>query len=287
MELRPSRKWIPIRWLAVFVGLALVVVSGARVSRLAKSAVPDEIVLPDPKILGVASGGYGGFASSPLWVCVIMDYADILFDRKNIATFPAEIEAVTVLDPRWQYPFEFAGLVLDDAIPAHHADAVRLLGQGVADFPDSWRLRVYLAMILEKSQGATPDSLAKILLPVATVANAPEYARMLAFTVLHKGGRPEEAMDLLIQTYRQLPDPLVRLQFRGKIGDLLDRNRVQLGADRETFLEAVGALLVSDNPVERVVAQRVLVGLVDPTRRETSLASARELAAQYRTFTKE
>jgi hypothetical protein len=268
------------------VGLALVVASGMKVSRLEAVRVPDSSAFPDPKILGAFSAGYGGSAASSMWIEVVMDYADILFDNKSMATFPAEIEAVTVLDPRWQYPFEFAGLVLDDAIPAHHADAVRLLGQGVADFPDSWRLRVYLAMILEKSQGATPDSLAKILLPVATDAKAPEYARMLAFTVLHKGGRPEEAMDLLIQTYRQLPDPLVRLQFRGKIGDLLDRNSVQLGADREAFLEAVGALLVSDNPVERVVAQRVLVGLVDPSRRETSIASARELASQYRTFTK-
>lgn len=286
MEFSPSRKWIPVPGIVVVVGLALVVVSGAKVSHLDPVRVPDSPALPDPKIMGAFSAGYGGFAASSMWIEVVMDYADILFDNKSMATFPAEIEAVTVLDPHWQYPFEFAGLVLDDGIPAHHAAAVRLLGQGVANFPDSWRLRVYLAMILEKSQGASPDSLAKILLPVATDSKAPEYARMLAFTVLHKGGRPEEAMDLLIQTYRQLPDPLVRLQFCGKIGDLLDRNHVQLGADREAFLEAVGALLVSKDPVERVVAQRVLVGLVDPSRRETSIASARELAEQYRAFAK-
>jgi len=284
LELRPSRKWIPVPGIAVVVGLALVVVSGMKVSRLDPVRVPDSPAFPDPKIMGAFSAGYGGFAASSMWIEVVMDYADILFDNKSMATFPAEIEAVTVLDPHWQYPFEFAGLVLDDGVPAHKTRAIRLLRKGVDNFPRSWKLRLYLAMLLQEGGAVQADSAASILMPVATDTASPLFARTLAFTLLHKSGRPEEAMSLLLQTYEQVPDPMVRLQFRDKIADLLRRNEVSLGAESEDFMGGIGSLLESKDPGDHSAAGRLLIGLVDTARREATLVPARQLAGQFRTF---
>lgn len=235
-------------------------------------------------MLGVVSGGYGGFASSPLWIGVIMDYADVLLEGKSASMLPAELEAVTELDPHWLYPFEFAGLVLDDGVASHQAAAVRLLGKGIERFPDSWRLRVYLAVLMSQRGIGSAEELARILLPVASDPKAPQYARTLAFTLLHKSGRPEEAMSLLLQTYAQVPDPMVRLQFRGKIGDMLSRNGVAMGTDSVFFLDGIGALLDSKDPKDHAVAQGILAGLIDVSRREAALGAARQIAEQYRSY---
>ena len=91
-------------------------------------------------------------------------------------------------------------------------------------------------------------------------------------------------MSLLLKTYEQVNDPLVRLQFRGKIGDLLLRNRVPLGSDSADFMDGIAALLESKDGADHALAGHLLTDLVDTAHRDAALVSARQLAGQYKSF---
>ncbi len=180
----------------------------------------------------------------------------------------------------WAIP-QLRGLTSKDALP--------FLEDGAQRFPQEWKFRLtwaqYVLDARDLDSTTARDSAAKILLPLSTLdAKVPPYARDLAFTLLHKNGKPEEAMSLLLKTYEQVNDPLVRLQFRGKIGDLLQRNHVPLGSDSADFMDGIAALLESKDGADHAMAGNLLTDLVDTAHREAALVSARQLADQYKSY---
>ena len=235
------------------------------------------------------SAGFGSWMGCLLWVETIFSYAGVLFEENGPQKLPVLFELTDDLDTNWSYPRLIAGWAIPQLKGFGVINAVPFLEDGARRFPEQWRFRItwaqYVLDARDLDSSKARDSAARILLPLSTVdANVPQYARNLAFTLLHKNGRPEEAMSLLLQTYEQVPDPMVRLQFRYKIGDLLYRNDVPLGADSADFMGGIGSLLESKDAADHAIAGRILTGLVDTTNREAALAPAHQLAGQYRSY---
>jgi hypothetical protein len=233
--------------------------------------------------------GHGATAGSVAWVQSIFSYAGVLFENDDPKEVLASFQISTDLDTLWVYPRLIASWALPQMRGFSTSTALPFLEDGALRFPDQWQFRItwaqYVLDARDLDSTVARDSAAKILLPLSTVdAQVPQYARNLAFTLMHKNGRPEEAMSLLLQTYEQVPDPMVRLQFRDKIGDLLQRNQIPLGADSADFMGGIGSLLESKDAADRGMAGRILTSLVDTGRGAQALMAARQLASQFRSY---
>lgn len=235
------------------------------------------------------NAGYGPAMGAEVWVGSIFSYAGVLFDGDSSQTLSQLLAWTCDLDTSWSYPRLIAAWAIPQIRRYSTKDALPFLEDGAMRFPKEWQFRLtwaqYVLEARDIDSSVARDSAARILLPLSSLdTSVPQYVRGLAFTLLHKNGRPEEAMSLLLQTYEQVPDPMVRLQFRDKIGDLLGRNAVPLGSDSVDFMGGVGALLESKDQVSHQVAHQVLTDLVNPERRESGLLKAKKLAEEYRSY---
>ncbi len=233
------------------------------------------------------NGGYGGFLSAIFWVGSIFEYSKVLFDGESPNRMEFYFGSACDLDTNWAYSRLLTGWVFLDTKGIDPLTAIPFLEDGAKRFPGMWKFRITWAQALidniDDSLLAN-DSAAKVLLPLSVSnTSVPEYARNLAFTLMHKNGKPDQSMDILVQSYLQVPDPLVRHQFQRKIGDLLWRNKVFLGADSSAFVGGIGSMLDAD-PVQAGAAKALLIRLVQPETKDAALLEARHLARQFRSF---
>lgn len=259
-------------------------------SQIHRLTVDEEVSFQvDSRFTLYLSAGYGGFLSSLEWVRAIATYAGVLFDGDAPEKMPLLFRRPCDLDTNWAYPRLIGALALVQMKGVPPAEAFPFLEDGARRFPDNWQFRVFWAMnlmsVTNLDSTVARDSAAKVLLPLSVGGGKkiPQYARNLAFTLLHRSGKPDQAMEILIQTYRQVPDPLVRYQFQRKIGDLLWRNGVSLGHDSTLFIGGIGSMLNAD-PVQLGAAKALLVRLVQPETKDAALQEARHLARQFRAY---
>lgn len=235
--------------------------------------------------------GYGGFVASVSWIRTVQDFAEILFLGAPAAELPAHFYMASQTDTLWDKPPLIAAWAIPGLPGFTNVDAEPFLRVGASRFPNKWQFRITWATYTLENRtdsAKSRDSATAILLPLSRLSDSiPQYARNLAFTLMHKNGRPEEAMSLLLETYQQVPDPLVRHQFRVKIMDLLHRNQVSLGTDSVDFQEGLAQMLEAKEDASRKSAHRLLVELVDTTRRAQALPFAHNLAQQYAAYRKQ
>jgi len=284
------------RLLGVLVLGATCCLSGIQVSKLRAAPAVEEIYVKQPSSVGLiprfCTAGYGAFAGSISWVETIFSFANATFSGESPRPVVLGMHLSTALDSLWPNPPLIAAWAVPQLKGFTTKDALPFLKYGAERFPTEWQFRLTWAQYVLDARDIDSvkarDSASSILLPLASSSynKVPQYARNLAFTLMHKNGKPEEAMSLLLQTYAQVPDPMVRYQFRGKMGDLLWRNRVRLGTDSTDFLGGLGALLESKDPAERRMAGQILFDLVDSTRRERALVAAHQLAGEYAAYSK-
>jgi len=279
----------PVWALLGTISLIIAQISGQRVGKPSTSFVSTFFVENIDSYKNL-TGGYNGLFSSIQWVRSMFKYANIVFDNDSVDGIFPLVNSACVLDTNWSYPGLFASWALPGIKGITNADVFPYLENGSRRFPKEWRYRLTWAqyILADKSIGVEQarDSAAKILIPLSRMnSTAPEYARNLAFTLLHKSARPDEAMSILLQTYEQVPDPLIRYQFQNKIADLLQRNEVRLGAsDSTAFLHAIGGMLESKDTSQIGMAKGLLVRLVRPEHKAGALAEAHQLAQQFKAY---
>lgn len=227
--------------------------------------------------------GFGGFASSIIWVATIFDFADYLFDQGCLNLVESAVRVVNTLDPDWVYPFEFGGLVFSEEESGIFRVGQEFLRQGIRRHPHSWKLRMYLAMGIV-THGGDPDSAAALLEPIAMMQGPiPEFARTLGLTIRFKAGDSKSALLNAAELLGQIDDPLIKYQFQRKIGDLLWRNDVLLGSDSSAFVGGIGSMLDADSS-QAASAKDLLIRLVQPETKDAALQEARHLARQFRSY---
>ena len=281
-------------WTRLFLGCSLISSFGLAWfshNRTSSLEVPEplkvrriDFTTPSPWALT----GYGGFVASVSWIRTVQDFAEILFLGAPATELPAHFYMASQTDTLWDKPPLIAAWAIPGLPGFTNEDAEPFLRVGASRFPNKWQFRItWATYALEGVADSIKarDSAATILLPLTRLSDSiPPYARNLAFTLLHKNGRPEEAMSLLLETYQLVPDPLVRHQFRVKIMDLLHRNQVSLGTDSVDFQEGLAQMLEAKEDASRKSAHRLLVELMDTTRRAQALPFAHNLAQQYAAY---
>lgn len=237
----------------------------------------------EPGLARILGGPYSEFFASLQWVDIVFRYADGVVGTGSLEGVADRMRLAIALDPEWMQPIEFAGLVLDGQAGTDLQDGIGILRQGVSDHPGNWRIRLYLAMLLQ-SANAPVDSVAAVLLPLTNDSiEAPAYLRRLPITMLALQGKGADAVEFLARAIKDAEDPLVRFQFEGKIADLLRRTGVDLGVDQQDFVTSINQLFATEGP-EAEQAKSLLIGLLDSTTRDAAIREARRMASQWRSY---
>lgn len=263
---------------------------GQTLKRPTLAKLPPFSYLPSPQAARLVFPGQAGFGSGIAWVTTVLHFADCLLEGADPSVLPDLIEIATELDMRWAYPLEFGGVAVSDASGKPTVRTVRLLEKGIARFPNNWNLRVYQVYALRYatlglSESVIADSCAKVLLPITTgKMESPEYARTLAFTLIQKSGRPDEAMRQLLSMMRMIDDPLLQVRYQEQMGKLLHGSLARIGSDSLEFPRMAGAMVKSGDPQQVGLATNLLVALAADSTNPRALSAARELLGQYRQF---
>jgi hypothetical protein len=275
----------------MFLGLgASAVFLGQSLKRPVTTKLPPFSYLPSPDAARIVFPGQPTFGAAIVWVATVLHFADCVLEGADPRFMADLIEITMELDKRWSYPVEFAGVTVTDLKGKPNARTVKILEKGVSRFPDNWNLRIYLvSAIRDGSLGLTEsviaDSCAKVLLPITSgKMESPDYARTLAFTLLQKSGRPDEAMRQLLAMYRSVNDPLLQVRFQAKMAGLLKGSLGAIGSDSVEFPMLAGAMLKSGDENQVGLANRVLVALAQDSANPQALGVARDLVGQYRAF---
>jgi len=164
--------------------------------------------------------GYGGAISSVLWVQAIFDFVGEVIDGTS-PSYPAlRLEEITVLDPHWEEPYHFAALSLEDSLGRMSPEAINLVSEGVARFPGSWKLRLYLGMALQA--WGQDSAAAAVLSPlVSSEAAVPGFIREFAVSAVHDGVNPSTAFQRILLALQVVEDPVSRGSLRKRLEKLL------------------------------------------------------------------
>jgi len=263
---------------------------GQSLKRPVTAKLPPFSYLPSPEASRLVFPGQPTFGASIVWVATVLHFADCLLEGADPRFMGDLIEIAMELDKRWAYPCEFGALTVTDLKGKPNDRTVRILEKGISRFPDNWNLRIYLVSALQDghyglTESVIADSCAKVLLPITTgKMKAPDYARTLAFTLIQKSGRPDEAMRQLLSMMRIVDDPLIQVRYQEKMGKLLRGSLGAIGSDSVEFPKVAGAMLKSRDAGQITLASQVLVALATDSTNPRAVAVARELVGQYRAF---
>lgn len=273
------------QWLlaiALFLFFCLAVISSKKTHSAVDLQLNEDVeqVFVTPKW---SLSGYSSFGAAIAWVKGIFLYAEFLFEKKENARVVPYLKMVTDWDPDWENPFFFAGLALQDGTEQGSLSATSFLVEGIERFPRNWRFRIFLAMLYQERK-VSKDSIIAVLQPlVVDTSEIPSYARLLYFSILDDSIGTRAGLEKLAESYQVISEPLIQVQFQRKIGDLLWRNDVLLGADSSAFVGGIGSMLDAD-PVQAGAAKALLIRLVQPEAKDAALIEARHLARQFRSF---
>lgn len=225
---------------AAGVVAALALIAGAQLVRRAaaseRASWPKTVELPyapSPAAAPYVSLGYRELAADLFWIRTKTYFGD---DQDTAAGFRGLVEAVIALDPTVERSYEFAaraiGFVDGGATQDDQLWAIRVLEQGIARFPDSWKLphlagEIYLVELEtdDPALRAAWDEKGALLLEHAIrMPGAPRRLATLVASVRTQLGQQERAVRDLRELIATTDDPGQRRRLIEKMAALEGSN---------------------------------------------------------------
>lgn len=146
---------------------------------------PPLVLDTDPRLIRVVVGSQASGVASLRWVQTVFDYAAAAFEGGKLDAVRSGILFTTTLDPDWDTPYEFGGLVFDDpSCTECMAFAEEMLREAAQRFPN-WRYKVFYGMFLLKRRNDTSAAI-RVFEPLSRLQDpkAPSFVRGLSASIL-------------------------------------------------------------------------------------------------------
>ncbi len=192
--------------------IVLLIFASTRVLKRIDATKPEDwfqdqfTYLPSGKFLKPMVLDFDEAAGSLLMVKGMTYFADAYFMEKGYAWLGHILDVATTLNPRMKPAYEFSGVILTRD-KEQLSTALEILERGVYEFPDDWRLRLYLAMAQVKLDSNYLKA-SDYLKPVLTNNEVPSHIKTLAASFRNKGGDRRMALAFLVDTYKVNTNPM-------------------------------------------------------------------------------
>jgi hypothetical protein len=189
--------------------------------RNADAAKPEDwdkatlLYLPSGQLLKPMALDFDEALAALIWVRGIQYFADSYVEKTGDEWMTHILEIVTTLNPKFFPAYELGGTVLAQK-ESEWPSMRKLLQRGIREFPNDWRLPVYLSMGYAKRDSNYFEA-ANVLKDLALKPGVPDHIRTLSATFLEKGGAERMALAFLVDRYLNAPDALNRDIFLERI----------------------------------------------------------------------
>lgn len=207
-------------YIPVIILLFLLILSMQVIIENMKKTVPEEhpLYLPSARLLSIASLGFRDVIADILWMRTIGYFGEHYQGDKKYVWLYHMLDAVTTLDPKFQYPYHFGGLVLSiegSDVKASNA----LLYKGMREHPDVWQFPFYIGFnyfFFERDY----EKAARYFEIASRIKGSPRYLKSLAARLYAESGNPELALIILRETYKNTKDENMRREILKRIMEI-------------------------------------------------------------------
>jgi tetratricopeptide (TPR) repeat protein len=237
------------------------------VEKTAYQDTPETLWIGSGKVLKALSLGHEGLLADVYWTRVVQYYGSRLRDRKTDFSLLAPLLNITVtLDPHLLLAYPFGSFFLSQPAPrgaGQPAQAVALLQYGIQNNPQEWRLWHYLGFLYYWELQDYPKAVAAYQ-EGAKNPKALPFMKVMAATILEKGGSRETSRFLWSEIYRTVQDPTIRANALSHLqGMKANQDIEELERLARQFHDQTGSWPAS---MRDLVTRGLLAGLpVDPT----------------------
>jgi hypothetical protein len=174
---------------------------------------PEEKVLyiPSGKFLKPAVLGYNQLAADLLWLKTLSYFGTHAITDRSYTWLPKLLEAVTTLDPYWDFPFHFAGIVLSiegDLVE----EANRIVKRGIDYHPNVWQFPFYIGFNYFHVKN-NPVCGARYIYQASTYPDSPEFLKGLAAKLSSKGNSRKNHLEMCARLLNLTKDENMRKQI--------------------------------------------------------------------------
>jgi len=169
------------------------------------------LYIPSGKYLEPAVLGYNQFAADFLWLKALSYFGTHALTDRVYTWLPNLLEAITTLDPQWEFPFHFAGVILSvegDMID----EANKIIRKGMEAHPKIWQFPFYLGFNFFHEKN-NPLCGAKYIFQASSYPEAPIYLKPLAARLSNKGNTRENHIMMCQRLFSLTKDEDLRKQI--------------------------------------------------------------------------
>ncbi len=200
----------------------------------------DEVFLPKPNLMKLASFGFDAVISDYYWIQALYKVGGTKQRPKEYASYVAKIiDVVTTLDPYVGHPYRFAAIWLVDS-----KKSVRmgndLLRRGIEYHPDDWRNHFYLGFnqfyYLDENEKAA-ESLERCI----QLEGSPAYLPRLVARLKSQNASLETAAIFMTEMSRSTKSEEERAVYRSALDEIEVETKARfLDRARESYIKLFG-----------------------------------------------
>lgn len=218
MNVRTGRPSPLLTW-GVALGLFWGMIQVQKALMPYRSAEPESLLyLPSGKYLKPLALGYDQVLADVLWIKTISYFGGHFMSDKQYPWLAHILNLIIDLDPRFDFPYYFGGVVLSlEASQVEEAN--RILERGVEAYPNRWEFPYYIGFNYyyhRKDVAAALPYLEK----ASSLPKAPDFLKNLVARLYEKSGKEEEALRFYEEVYRNTADEMIRQKIKEKIDQI-------------------------------------------------------------------
>jgi tetratricopeptide (TPR) repeat protein len=177
------------------------------------------LYLPSGKYLKPLSLGYDQVVADLLWIKTINYFGNHFSTDKQYPWLSHLLNLIIDLDPRFDFPYYFGGLVL--SLETSQVElANQVLERGIEAYPQKWEFPYYIAFNHFYHNGDAARAVPYIE-KAASLPKAPPFLKRLNAHLYLKSGQKEAALAFYREVYRNTSDEMLRQKTKEKMDRIL------------------------------------------------------------------
>ena len=182
--------------------------------------------LPKGDDLKLVSLGYDQLIADLLWLKAIQVMGDKGTERRDAEWLYQAFDAITTLDPTFDYVYQLGGVFLG-VLSGRPDLAAQLLAKGTRENPGIWRLHFFLGFTEFYYLGHFKEA-AESMAKAAALPGRPDYVQFLASRLYVEAQEPSLALEFLGRMYEESKDEQVRAQLQIRMKEVMIERDVRL-----------------------------------------------------------
>ncbi len=225
MEIGKGTKSLFLTW-GMIIGLFFCMAQVQKTLVQYRSVQQESLLyLPSGKFLKPLALGYDQVLADLLWMKTISYFGGHFMSDKQYPWLAHMLNLIIDLDPRFDFPYYFGGIVLS-LEASQIEEANKILERGIEAYPDRWQYPFYIGFNYYYHKKDVQRGL-PYLEKASALPGSPDFLKRLVGRLYEKSGKQEEALHFYEEVYQNTADEMIRQKIKEKI------DQIKSGAEDE------------------------------------------------------